>query len=84
MPNLVPFFPRSFAGDGVLICAGLMTSLYKAAHSNRLFPRLIPGFHRIDLPILLPISKPVFVGLILTSGARPKSASSRFHGLFFD
>ena len=47
------------------------------------FPILILGFHWIGLPILPPISKVRFLhGLILTQVPRPKSASSRFYGLF--
>ena len=51
--------------------------------SVHIFPILILGFHWIGLPILPPISKVRFLhGLILTQVPRPKSASSRFYGLF--
>ena len=76
----------SFAGDGGSDLRWVNDIAYtKPRILTAYFPILILGFHRIGLPILPPISKVRFLhGLILTQVPRPKSASSRFYGLFLN
>ena len=77
-------FQYSFAGDGGSDLRWVNDIAYtKPRILTAYFPILILGFHWIGLPILPPISKVRFLhGLILTQVPRPKSASSRFYGLF--
>ena len=74
----------SFAGDGGSDLRWVNDIAYtKPRILTPYFPISILGFHWIGLPILPPISKVRFLhGLILTQVPRPKSASSRFYGLF--
>ena len=76
----------SFAGDGGSDLRWVNDIAYtKPRILTAYFPILILGFHRIGLPILPPISKVRFLyGLILKQVPRPKSASSRFYGLFLN
>ena len=77
-------YQDSFAGDGGSDLRWVNSITYtKPRILTAYFPILILGFHRIGLPILPPISKVRFLyGLILKQVPRPKSASSRFYGLF--
>ena len=77
-------FQYSFAGDGGSDLRWVNDIAYTKPHIlTAYFPILILGFHWIGLPLLPPISKVRFLhGLILTQVPRPKSASSRFYGLF--
>ena len=74
----------SFAGDGGSDLRWVNGIAYtKPRILTAYFPILILGFHWIGLPIFPPISKVRFLhGLISTQVPRPKSASSRFYGLF--
>ena len=75
-----------FAGDGGSDLRWVNDIAYtKPRILTAYFPILILGFHQIGLPILSPISKVRFLyGLILKQVPKPKSASSRFYGLFLN
>ena len=77
-------FQYLFAGDGGSDLRWVNDIAYtKPRILTAYFPILILGFHWIGLPILPPITKVCFLhGLILTQVPRPKSASSRFYGVF--
>ena len=74
----------SFAGDGDSDLRWVNDIAYTKPYIlTAYFPILISAFHWFGLPILPPISNVRFLyGLILTQVPRPKSASSRFYGLF--
>ena len=84
MPNLVLSSQYSFAGDSGSDLRWVNDIAYtKPRILTAYFPILISGFYRIGLSILPPISKVRFLyDLISTQVPRPKSASSRFYGLF--
>ena len=76
----------SFAGDGGSDLRWVNDIAYtKPRILTSYFLILIMGFRRIGLPILPPISKVRFLyGLILKQVPMPKSALSRFNGLFLN